>query len=39
MYMYGENDFESNKVMQEPLEKLYRYEMREKVYEWSGFVR
>lgn len=26
MYMYGEADFEANKAMQEPLEKLYQYE-------------
>lgn len=40
MYMYGEVDFEANKVMQEPLEKLYQYEnhpdMREKVKEYIG---
>ena len=38
MYMYGEADFEANKAMQEPLEKLYQYEnqpnMREKVKEY-----
>lgn len=38
MYMYGEADFETNKAMQEPLEKLYQYEnqpnMREKVKEY-----
>jgi len=38
MYMYGEADFEANKAMQEPLEKLYQYEnqsnMREKVVEY-----
>ena len=38
MYMYGEADFEANKAMQEPLEKLYQYEnkpdMREKVREY-----
>lgn len=26
IYMYGEADFEANKAMQEPLEKLYKYE-------------
>lgn len=40
MYMYGEADFEANKTMQEPLEKLYQYEnqtnMREKVVEYVG---
>ena len=40
MYMYGETDFESNKAMQEPLEKLYQYEnqpdMRDKVEEYIG---
>lgn len=38
MYMYGEADFEANKVMQEPLGKLYQYEnqpnMREKIREY-----
>lgn len=38
LYMYGEADFESNRQMQEPLEKLYQYEntpdMREKVREY-----
>jgi len=38
MYMYGEADFEANKAMQEPLEKLYKYEnqpdMREKIREY-----
>lgn len=40
MYMYGEADFEANKAMQEPLEKLYKYEnqpdMREKIREYIG---
>lgn len=40
MYIYGEADFEANKAMQEPLEKLYQYEnqpnMREKVDEYIG---
>lgn len=40
MYMYGEADFEANKAMQEPLQKLYQYEnqpdMREKVVEYIG---
>jgi len=40
MYVYGEADFEANKSMQEPLEKLYQYEnqpnMREKVVEYIG---
>lgn len=40
IYMYGEADFEANKAMQEPLEKLYQYEnkpdMREKVVEYIG---
>ena len=26
MYIYSEADFEANKAMQEPLEKLYQYE-------------
>ena len=38
MYMYGEADFEANKAMQEPLEKLYQCEnlpdMRDKVREY-----
>lgn len=38
IYMYGEADFEANKAMQEPLEKLYQYEnqpdMREKIKEY-----
>ena len=38
MYMYGEADFEANKAMQEPLEKLYKYEnqpdMRDKIKEY-----
>lgn len=38
IYMYGEADFEVNKAMQEPLEKLYQYEnqpdMREKIKEY-----
>ena len=40
MYMYSEADFEANKAMQEPLEKLYQYEnlpdMRDKVREYIG---
>lgn len=40
MYMYGEADFEANKAMQEPLEKLFQYEnqpdMREKIREYIG---
>ena len=40
MYVYGEADFDANKAMQEPLEKLYQYEnqpnMREKVVEYIG---
>lgn len=40
MYMYGEADFEANKAMQEPLEKLYQYEnqpnMRKKIKEYIG---
>ncbi len=40
IYMYGEADFEVNKAMQEPLEKLYQYEnqpdMREKVREYTS---
>lgn len=43
MYMYGEADFEANKAMQEPLEKLYQYEnkpdMREKVVEYIGVLK
>lgn len=38
LYMYGEASVEANLAMQEPLEKLYRYEnqpdMREKVKEY-----
>ena len=38
IYCYGEASFESNQAMQEPLEKLYKYEnqpdMREKVKEY-----
>ena len=38
MYCYGEANLEANLVMQEPLEKLYKYEnqpdMREKVKEY-----
>ena len=38
IYCYGEANFEANQVMQEPLEKLYKYEnqpdMREKVKEY-----
>lgn len=26
MYVYGEADFEANQAMQEPLEKLFKYE-------------
>ena len=37
LYCYGEASFEANQAMQEPLEKLYKYEnqpdMREKVKE------
>ena len=40
LYCYGEASFEANQVMQEPLEKLYKYEnqpdMREKVREYIG---
>ena len=38
MYCFGEANFEANQAMQEPLEKLYKYEnqpdMREKVKEY-----
>ena len=38
LYCYGEASFEANQVMQEPLEKLYKYEnqpdIREKVGEY-----
>ena len=38
LYYYGEASFEANQAMQEPLEKLYKYEnqpdMREKVKEY-----
>ena len=38
LYCYGEASFEANKIMQEPLEKLYKYEnqpdMREKIREY-----
>ena len=40
LYCYVEASFEANQVMQEPLEKLYKYEnqpdMREKVREYIG---
>ena len=40
LYCYGEASFEENQAMQEPLEKLYKYEslpdMREKVIEYIG---
>lgn len=40
LYYYGEASFEANQAMQEPLEKLYKYEnqpdMREKVMEYIG---
>ena len=40
LYCYGEASFEANQAMQEPLEKLYKYEnqpdMREKVIEYIG---
>ena len=40
MYCYGEANLEANRVMQEPLEKLYKYEnqpdMREKVKEYMS---
>lgn len=43
MYVYGEDDFEANKSMQEPLEKLYQYEnqpnMRENVVEYIGELK
>ena len=43
MYVYGEADFEANKAMQEPLEKLYQYEnqpdMREKFVEYIGVLK
>lgn len=39
-YMYGEASVEANQVMQEPLEKLYRYEnqpnIREMIKEYIG---
>ena len=38
LYCYGEASFEANQAMQEPLEKLYKYEnqldMREKIMEY-----
>ena len=38
LYCYGESSFEANQAMQEPLEKLYKYEnqpdMREKMKEY-----
>ena len=38
LYCYGEASFEANQTMQEPLEKLYKYEnqpdMREKIREY-----
>ena len=40
LYCYGEASFEANQAMQEPLEKLYKYEnqpdMREKV-DWRNW--
>ena len=40
LYCFGEASFETNQAMQEPLEKLYKYEnqpdMREKVREYIG---
>lgn len=40
LYMYGEASVEANQVMQEPLEKLYRYEnqpnIREIIKEYIG---
>ena len=40
LYCFGEASFETNQTMQEPLEKLYKYEnhpdMREKVMEYIG---
>lgn len=40
LHCYGEASFEANQAMQEPLEKLYKYEnqpdMREKVREYIG---
>lgn len=40
LYCYGEASFEANQAIQEPLEKLYKYEnqpnMREKVMEYIG---
>ena len=40
LYCYGEAIFEANQAMQEPLERLYKYEnqpdMREKVREYIG---
>ena len=40
LYCYGEASFEANQAMQEPLEKLYKYEnqpdMREKIREYIG---
>ena len=40
LYCYGEASFEANQAMQEPLEKLYKYEnqpdMRAKVMEYIG---
>ena len=40
LYCYGEASFEENQAMQEPLEKLYKYEnqpdMRAKVMEYIG---
>lgn len=38
MYMYGEVDFETNKAMQEPLEKLYKYENQPDMRELEGKV-
>ena len=40
LYCYSEASFEANQAMQEPLEKLYKYEnqpdMREKIKEYVG---
>lgn len=38
MYMYGEADFEANKSMQEPLEKLYQYENDNEIKEYKNKI-
>lgn len=39
MYVYGEADFEANQVMQEPLEKLFKFEKTEEENHWRYFIK